>query len=176
MMRTNVLFSTIVATGLFLANSAFTDDKKDDAKGDDQFVTEAAAGGMMEVKLGQLAVERASNPDVKKFAQRMVDDHGKANKNLMGVADKKGIKVSTDLPKKHQETLDQLAKLKGAEFDRAYMKLMVMDHEQDLKEFEKESKSGNDPDVKEFAAKTLPVIREHLTMAMDIWDRIKDGK
>jgi putative membrane protein len=176
MIRTSLLFSMLVAGGLFLASAAWADDKKDDTKDDDRFVTEAAAGGLMEVKLGQLAVEHASSADVKKFAQRMVDDHGKANKVLMGVADKKGIKVSTDLPKKHQEKYDELAKLKGAEFDRAYMKLMVMDHEEDLKEFDKESKSGKDPDVRDFAAKTLPLIREHLTMAMDIWDRIKDSK
>jgi putative membrane protein len=176
MMRTSLLFSMLVAGGLFLALAAWADDKKDDAKGDDRFVTEAAVGGLMEVKLGLLAMEHASNAEVKKFAQRMVDDHGKANKDLMGVADKKGIKVSIDLPKKHQETFDQLAKLKGAEFDRAYIKLMIMDHEEDLKEFDMESKSGKDPDVKEFAAKTLPVIREHLSMAMDIWDRIKDSK
>src|SRR5260370_13863331 len=94
MMRTSLLFSMLVAGGLFLALAAGAEEKKDDAKGDDRFVTEAAVGGLMEVKLGLLAMEHASNAEVKKFAQRMVDDHGKANKDLMGVADKKGIKVS----------------------------------------------------------------------------------
>jgi len=143
---------------------------------DKTFIKKAAEGGLAEVELGKLAAEKASNEEVKKFGQRMVDDQGKATKDLLGVADKKGIKVSTDLPKKLQETYEELAKLKGAEFDRAYMKLMVMTHQEDLKEFDKESKTGKDADVKAFAAKTLPVIREHLTMAMEIWDRIKDSK
>jgi putative membrane protein len=178
-MRSSWLFGVVVVAGLLGASAAWADDKdkKDDPKGDDsKFVTEAATGGLCEIKLGQLAVKQASNPDVKKFGQRMIDDHTRVAKDLSGVADKKGIKVSTDLPKKQQEKFDDLAKLKGAEFDRAYMKMMVQDHEEDVKEFDKQAKSGADPDVKAFAAKALPTLREHLTMAKEIYDRVKESK
>jgi putative membrane protein len=140
---------------------------------DSAFVTKAAIGGMAEVKLGQLATQKASNADVKSFAQQMVDDHGKANDELKQLASKKGVTLPTDIDAKHQATYDRLSKLSGAEFDRAYMQEMVSDHRTDVNEFRRESKSGADPDVKGWAAKTLPTLEHHLQMAESTNAKVK---
>ena len=132
---------------------------------DSTFATKAAQGGMAEVKLGQLATERASNSAVKQFGQKMVDDHTKANDELKQLASKKGITLPTDIDAKDQATYDRLSKLNGAEFDRAYMADMVKDHRTDVSEFRRESEHGGDPDLKAFAGKTLPVLEQHLQMA-----------
>jgi putative membrane protein len=135
------------------------------AASDRKFVLAAGMGGMAEVQLGQLAVQRAASDDVKQFGQRMVDDHTRANNELMQVASQKGITLPTALDAKHQADMNKLSGLSGADFDRAYMKLMVKDHQKDTKEFRKEADKGQDADVKGFAARTLPTLEEHLRMA-----------
>jgi putative membrane protein len=135
---------------------------------DQSFVKKAAAGGMAEVELGKLATEKASNDDVKKFGQRMVDDHSKANDQLKQLASQKGITVPSDLEAKDKALKDRLSKLSGAEFDRAYMKNMVRDHNKDVAEFRKESKSAKDNDLKNFASQTLPTLEDHLKQAKSI--------
>jgi putative membrane protein len=133
---------------------------------DREFVTEVAGGGLAEVKLGELAKERAASPEVRKFGERMIDDHNRANQELMALLRKKGMDVSTkEMPKKAQETFDRLSQLKGAEFDRAYIKDMLKDHREDVALFEAMSKSGSDPDLRAFAIKTLPTLREHYQLA-----------
>jgi putative membrane protein len=135
---------------------------------DKTFVRKAAQGGMAEVQFGQLATEKAASDDVKKFGQRMVDDHTKANDQLKALASGKGIDVPQSLSLKDKATLNQLSKLSGAAFDRAYMKDMVMDHTQDVAEFQHESKLAKDPDVKNFAAQTLPTLQDHLQQAKSL--------
>ena len=125
---------------------------------------EAAQGGMAEVELGQLATQKASSDAVKQFGQRMVTDHGKANDELKTLAQSKSIMLPTDIGK-HKATKDKLEKLSGAAFDRAYMQEMLNDHRKDVSDFRKESQSGKDPDVKAWAARTLPTLEEHLQMA-----------
>jgi putative membrane protein len=132
---------------------------------DRKFVMEAAEGGMAEVELGRLAASQGTNPDVKAFGQRMVDDHSKANDKLKTIATEEGITLPTTLKGEMKTMHDKLSKTSGAAFDKMYMSHMVKDHVKDVKEFEKESKSGKDADVKQFAADTLPTLREHLQMA-----------
>jgi putative membrane protein len=132
---------------------------------DYQFVMEAARGGMAEVDLGKLAGEKAQSPQVKQFGERMAQDHGKANDELKSLAQQKNITLPTELGSKHQATRDKLAKLSGAQFDRAYMQEMLQDHRKDVNEFRKESQSGKDPEVKAWAGKTLPTLEEHLRLA-----------
>ena len=132
-----------------------------------QFVKEAAIGGMAEVELGRLAADKASSDQVKKFGQRMVDDHGRANDELKTLAQNKNIDLPPSLDAKHKATMDRLSKLSGDAFDRAYMSEMVKDHRKDVNEFRNEAKSGKDPDVKAWAAKTLPTLEEHLKLAQD---------
>ena len=135
---------------------------------DQSFVKEASEGGLAEVELGQLAAEKASNASVKQFGQRMVDDHTKANDELKQIATQKNMKLATTLSSKDQKTKDHLSKLSGAEFDQAYMKLMLKDHEKDVSDFRQESQSGSDPAIKKFATETLPTLQSHLKEAKSI--------
>ena len=134
---------------------------------DERFVKEAATGGMAEVELGKLATDKASSGDVKKFGQRMVDDHGKANEELKTLAQNKNITLPTALDAKAKATVDRLSKLNGEAFDRAYMQEMLKDHRKDVNAFRTESTSGKDADVKAFASKTLPTLEEHLKLAQE---------
>jgi putative membrane protein len=131
------------------------------------FVMKAAKGGMAEVELGKLAAEKASSADVKKFGQRMADDHGKAADELKALAKTKNITLPTEIDAKDRALLQRLSGLSGNAFDRAYMQAMLADHRKDVAEFRTESRSGKDPDVKAWAAKTLPTLEEHLKLAQD---------
>ncbi|MFY9947473.1 MAG: DUF4142 domain-containing protein [Candidatus Sulfotelmatobacter sp.] len=135
---------------------------------DKKFVREAAQGGMAEVELGKLATEKASSPEVKKFGQRMVNDHSKANEQLKEVASTQGITLPSKLSAKDEMTKEHLSKLSGEQFDKAYMSDMVKDHTQDVADFQQEANSASDPAVKEFAEKTLPVLKSHLREARQI--------
>jgi putative membrane protein len=137
---------------------------------DRDFLTDTATAGMMEVELGRVAAQKASSDAVKQFGQRMVDDHSKANEELMSVASSKGITLPTTLDAKHQEQVTKLSSKSGAEFDRAYSKMMLNDHEKVVAAFEKENNKGADAELKAFAAKTLPTLQEHLQMAKALPD------
>ena len=126
----------------------------------------------MEIKMSQLALNQSNNPQVKQFAQRMINDHTKASQDLMSIAQKKGLTVGTALDEKQQKTIDDLASKSGADFDRAYMKETTKDHKKDIKAFEKEANKGQDPDLKSFASKTLPVLKEHETMAKNLKESV----
>ena len=132
---------------------------------DHDFVMDAAMGGLMEVELGRIAAQKGMSDAVKQFGQRMVDDHSKANEKLMSLASSKGMTLPTALDEKHQKDVTKLSAMSGAEFDRAYSRMMLSDHNKDVKEFEKQSTKGGDADLKAFASKTLPTLQEHLQMA-----------
>lgn len=135
---------------------------------DSKFVMEAAMGGLMEVELGRLATEKGSSDAVKSFGQRMVDDHSKANAELTQLASTKGVTLPTELDEKHRNDVTKLSTLSGTEFDRAYSKAMLNDHVKDVAAFEKQSSKGADPDIKAFANKTLPTLKEHLELAKSL--------
>lgn len=135
---------------------------------DKKFVMDAAKGGLMEVELGKVAAEKGNSPDVKQFGQRMVDDHSKANDQLKSIAEQKGVTLPTDLDAKDKAMKDKLSGLSGDQFDKMYMHHMVMDHKKDVAEFKKESNSGKDNDVKNFASQTLPTLEDHLKQAQDV--------
>jgi len=179
------LFSltAVAELGLWAAGAALgqgasrTADKSADKLGaDSEFVQKAASGGMLEVRLGQLAATKASNAAVRQFGERMVQDHTKANKQLMSVLAGEGIRPPQVMLDKDIKTFNHLAKLSGAEFDRAYMKHMVEDHKEDVALFEKESKDGKDAKVKAFAEETLPTLKEHLKMAQKTCDQVEGKK
>jgi len=123
---------------------------------------------MAEVELGKLAAQNATNDSVKQFGQKMVDDHSKANEELKAAAGTQKIDIPVSLDSKHQATIDRLSKLSGSAFDRAYVKEMVKDHDEDVKEFQKESQNGQDSAIRAFAAKTLPTLQEHQRMIHEI--------
>ncbi|WP_316736502.1 DUF4142 domain-containing protein [Pedobacter aquatilis] len=131
-------------------------------EGDSKFATTAAVGGMAEVDLGKMALEKSSNAQVKEFATMMVADHGKGNTELMSIAAMKNITLPTTVDADHQTKMDDLSKKTGAEFDKAYVNAMVDGHKSTLDLMEKEAKDGEDADLKAFAAKTAPVVKAHL--------------
>jgi putative membrane protein len=132
---------------------------------DENFAKKAAQGGMAEVKLGQLAEQKGSSPEVKNFGRRMVQDHSKANNELKDVTSKENIPLPNEMDKSDQATYDRLSKLSGDAFDRAYARDMVKDHSKDVSEFQKEAKNGKDESIKNFAAQTLPTLQNHLDQA-----------
>ena len=140
---------------------------------DKEFVSKAGMGGMAEVQMGNLAMQKASSADVKAFGQRMVTDHSKANDELSQLATAKGLALPTELGGEHKDALDHLSSLSGAEFDKAYMKHMVEDHVKDVAEFEKASTTAMDSDVKGWAGKTLPTLQQHLQLAKDVSSKLK---
>jgi putative membrane protein len=142
---------------------------------DKKFIMETGQGGMMEVEIAKLAVDKASNAEVKQYAQRLVDDHTKANDELTQLAAQKGVTIPHD-EKAMMKGKDKLSKLSGADFDREFMSMMIKDHAKEVKEFEDVSAKAKDTDVKDWAAKTLPTLREHLQMARDINGKVATTK
>lgn len=132
------------------------------AGSDQTFMKKAAQGGMTEVKLGEIASSKGQHAGVKDFGKAMVADHGKANEELKALATKKAVQLPAGLDAKHQDKVDDLSKLSGAEFDKAYVKAMVDDHQKTVSLFEDAAKSAKDAEVKGFAEKTLPTLRKHL--------------
>ena len=145
------------------------------AQGDRKFVMEAAHGNMAEVELGKLAADKGASDAVKQFGKRMTDDHGKANGELKDFAEKKGLTLPADLDAKHKQLRDRLAKLNGADFDRAYANEMVKDHKKDVADFKREAKGAKDPDLKAWASKTLPTLEDHLKQAQDMQAQLKSA-
>lgn len=131
---------------------------------DKMFVKTATAGGMAMVKLGQLAADKASSPDVKAFGQKMVDDHTKFNNEMKPIADRMGVMAPTILDVKDQALYDKLNGMSGTAFDKAYLKAMVMDHHKDGRAFTAEKNSTKDPELKTTVTQGLDVIQQHTTM------------
>lgn len=173
---TSVAWIVALFVALGLVTVAFgQDDKgksKDKAKGDAKFVQQAAMAGNAEVKMGQLAVEKATNDDVKKFAQQMIDDHTKANDELKTAAQQKNMDVPTDLGK-HQKDYDKLSAMSGSDFDKAYVDSQVKAHKEVVAMFQKQSEKGDDADLKAWAAQKLPTLQMHLQHAQDLQKAMK---
>ena len=134
--------------------------------GDRRFVTKAADGGQAEVQLAELAAQRAMNPEVKSFAQKLVDDHTKVNSELMSLASQKNVKVDVDDDK--DRAYNRLNKKSGSEFDQEFVEHMIDEHEKDVKMFEKAASDAKDPEVRAFASKHVTDLREHLQQAQSL--------
>ena len=141
------------------------------SEADQKFMEKAAFGGMAEVSLGQQVSPKAKNPDVKKFADKMVSDHGKAGDELKDLAKKKSVTLPNEIDPKDKDAAQKVLSAKN--LDKAYMEEMVKDHDKDVKEFEDQSKTATDPDLKAWIDKTLPVLKEHQKMAHDIHSKLK---
>lgn len=139
---------------------------------DRQFVRAASLRGLAEVRLGKLAAAKGESVEVKQFGQRMVDDHSRANDQLMQLAGIKGITIPAQLPREHRAKVDRLSRLAGTAFDRAYIQEMVRGHSDAIVIFERQIKGGQDRDIKNFAASTLSLLRDHLQEARKIHDKI----
>lgn len=138
----------------------------------DNFWAKAAAAGMAEVEMGKLAAQKATNPEVKKFAQMMVADHTKSNDEVKMTASKKSVTLPTDLDAAHKAMMTRLQGLSGAEFDKAYMEGQVADHEAAVALMDGNDDNA-DADIKAFATKSLPAMKAHLDMAKNIHGKLK---
>ncbi|WP_246113180.1 DUF4142 domain-containing protein [Segetibacter aerophilus] len=171
---TTVSTTTDTSTDASASNTTAIGGNSDTSMAEDrEFVMEAASGGLMEVALGKIAATNAASAQVKEFGRMMVTDHTKANAELKAVAAKKNVTVSPHPMEKHQKHIDELQAKKGADFDKAYVEMMVDDHKEDVSKFEDEASKGNDADVKVFATKTLPVLKKHLEHIQKIQDGMK---
>lgn len=138
----------------------------------DNFWMNAAQSGMAEVELGRLAAQKATNAEVKKFAQMMVADHTKANDELKALAAKNNVKLPTELDSTHKSMLEKLQGLSGAEFNWAYVEGQIDDHETAVDLMEDNTDNSN-ADIKAFATKSLPIMRSHLEMVRGIQSKMK---
>jgi len=161
-------FCTFLGCWAVLAHQENAQKPAHAAVSDTQFAKKAAQGGMAEVKLGQLAQEKGTSDSVKKFGQRMVEDHSKAGDELKRAAARENITLPDDISAKDKATYDSLSKLSGAAFDRAYARDMVKDHEEDIADFNKEANGGKNAAIKDFAAQTLPTLQDHLKEAKEM--------
>ena len=182
MMNTNTMNSNMGmannAMNANMMNSNMTNGNMSNMSGsvapdDAQFMTAAAQGGMMEVKMGELAASKSSNQEVKAFGSRMVADHGKANNDLKELAAKKGVLLPADMSGGQKADYDKLSKLSGAEFDKEYVSMMVEDHKADLDEFQDQADDAKDADLKAFAGKYAPIIKSHYETIKGIKDKMK---
>jgi putative membrane protein len=148
-----------IVLALFVGTVAIGEDAK--PVNDNEFVMKAASGGLFEVESSKLAKERATSGEVKKFAERMITDHTKANQELMQTAKKANIEVPKMMAPKHQMMYDKVKEAKGAEFDRIYMDAQNAAHEEAISLFMGATEGVKNPELKAFAEKTLPVLKEH---------------
>ncbi|MBC9933443.1 DUF4142 domain-containing protein [Chitinophaga qingshengii] len=151
------------------AKAANKTDKAVDPKSAD-FAVNAANGGMMEVALGKLAQEKAVDPRVKAFATMMVNDHTNANNALKVIAEKRNLTLPAELSAESKNFLDRLSKKNGKQFDKEYIREMVDDHDQDVKDFDNAANNLEDVILREWARKMLPTLMMHQDSARAIKD------
>ncbi|MBA2961605.1 MULTISPECIES: DUF4142 domain-containing protein [Ramlibacter] len=150
-----------------------TESRKDDkvSADDRKFIQRAAGSGMYEVQVAQLATTRAKDPDVKAFADMLVDQHTKANDELTMLANAKGVELPAAPPHAMRRDVEQMGKKKADEFDKDFIRTVgIQDHEKDIKDFEKASKDVKDPELKAWVTRTLPTLKEHLAQARKLQD------
>lgn len=131
---------------------------------DKHFVSEALKGGMAEVEMGRLAAEKDESSDVRQFGQKMVEDHTKLGDQMKQVASQIGVAIPKSPTLLQQAEIKKLRGLSGNQFDQEYIRTMVKDHEQDLKDFRKEADTGKSSLVKNAASQGADVISSHLSI------------
>jgi putative membrane protein len=156
----------IFAAGLFtlvvgMASPAFSVEESIDQK----FAADAAKDSMAEIELGQLALNKSNDAEVREFANRMIQDHSKANQQLDSIAKSGNIVLPSEPGDQLDKAKSKLSGLSGKNFDRAYAEEMVKDHERAVKLFQQYQREGKNQELREFAQKTLPILQEHLAMA-----------
>jgi len=140
---------------------------------ENDFVIQAASGGIKEVELGKIAREKGQSPEVKDFGDRMVRDHSKANEELKAFTLEDNIILPDTMMEMDRMHVDELSELSGKEFDRAYIEMMIEDHEKTIELFEDASENHDDPEIKSWAQKTLPALKEHLKIAEQLQEKVK---
>ena len=145
--------------------------RKDDqlTRADRKFIQQAAEGGMYEVQVAQLAASKATDANVKSYADTLAREHGNANNELVQLANAKGVELPAAPPRAKRRDIAKMAKLTGADLDRDFVREVgIKDHQKDIKMFEQASAKVKDPQLKAWIDKTLPHLREHLAMAQKL--------
>ena len=135
--------------------------------GSAKFLTKAIEGNYAETALGKLAQQQATNEQVKTYGKMLETDHSAANTKATDVARSLGLTPPAETSKKNQQMYDQMAKLKGQQFDQQFAKHMVDDHKKDVRDYEKQTTSKNSA-VATYAKETLPTLRKHLDDATSL--------
>ena len=161
LMRKMLAAAGVLALAVGFGSPAFSAKESVDAK----FSAQAAKDGMAEVELGKLALDKSNDARVREFADRMIQDHSKANRQLESIAGSKNISLPSKPGEKLQKPMKKLSGLSGKNFDHAYAEAMVKDHEKAVKLFQQCERECTNDELREFAKQTLPILREHLTMA-----------
>ncbi len=178
----NNFWALSLLAGAFAFSACGQKDKPEDAKevaeeqneakfddteieNDTEWAVAVADMSMFEVESSKLALERATTPAVKQFAQTMIDDHGKAGEELKGVATQKNISLPAMLSDKSQKKLNDLREKSGKDFEDAYTDCMVKDHKDAVDKFKKEAEKGEDAELKSWAAGKVATLEHHLEMA-----------
>jgi len=139
----------------------------------DNFVEKAASWGLMEVQLGKLAQEKGNSQDVKNFGEIMIREHSKANDEFKNIAQQNNIMVPAAMLDEHLEHIGELDKLSGSEFDKAYMKMMVEDHKEDVELFREAADSHENEEIRSWAEETLKTLKEHYQLAQEINNKLR---
>lgn len=168
--------ATSLALVCLLAAAGAQAQTADTANPDIQFAQQAASGGHAEVDAGRMALDKSRRQDVREFAQRMIDDHGKVNTELSLLAQDKHLRLPQRPVGEDAKALKKLSALSGADFDRAYAAQMVEDHHKVVDAFQREADSGGIVPLKTLAGKTLPTLKEHLSMAERLQQSVGEEK
>jgi putative membrane protein len=129
---------------------------------DQRFVMEVRPMNLAEIKMSQIAVDYASKPEIKEFAERMIQDHSKTNRDLMQIVRDSNVSPPDEPTPDQQKIVDRLWSLEGDEFDQEFVRAQVQDHERVVQLFEREAEQGQDEDLKQFAEDCLPIMQQHL--------------
>jgi putative membrane protein len=143
---------------------------------DQDFLTKASEGNISEIKLGQLAVEKATSSQVKAFGQRMVSDHKKAQQVLDNTMRGSSVLPPDHVSKDAADLYDKLARESGGQFDRDYMQAMVNDHQDDINVFKDEARNGRIAQLRSYAQNTLPTLHDHLKSAKEINQQVAQNE
>jgi putative membrane protein len=160
-----------VRTGLPQATSQVTADSGHVAA-DSGFIRQVGSMNLLEVRLGTLAGQRSSNATVKQFAQQMVSSHSSMGQQWASLAEQNRLPTSAPMNSIQQRQAEQLSKLSGAEFDRAYMNAMVADHEQDAGGLQRIGTYAQSAEVKRLAANGLAATQQHLSRARQVASQV----
>jgi putative membrane protein len=179
----NRLFARVAIAGalsLGLACAAFAQSATKEPlvanAADSTFMTRAAADGIAEVQMGQMALDKSSDTEVKKLAQRIVDDHTKANASLRNLAQAKQVSLPSAPTDDAQKAAGSMKKMDGKDFDQAWADSMVKDHQKAIAMFTTESKQTQDADLRKFTSGTLPTLQAHLETARQVQDHLGVAK
>jgi putative membrane protein len=163
-----VIRTLTLAAVAALATSAYAQDSSSVPLGDEYFAMKAYSEGMAEVVKSQLAIERATQPAIKAFAERMVKDHTKCNNEIVELARKKGIALPATVDPIHTAVINRMARMSGSDFDKAYLKAQMCAHMDALHLFGHESRKGEDTELKQLAHKAMATLQDHAKEAFEL--------